>query len=81
MRAAWELSGSPLPRRYKPDDDDFFVEPEWTVDLLLDAEQFDGILLDPACGIGTIVHSCWDYGIRAEGGRRLSTVAAFLVAR
>jgi hypothetical protein len=40
MSAAWELSGTPLPRRYQPGDSDFFIEPAWVVDLLLDAERF-----------------------------------------
>ena len=65
MSAAWELSGSPLPRRYKPGDSDFFIEPKWVVDLLLDAEQFHGLVYDPACGIGTIVDACVGRGFTA----------------
>ena len=40
MSAAWELPGTPLPRRYKRSDSDFFIEPEWVVDLALDNERF-----------------------------------------
>jgi hypothetical protein len=67
MSAAWELSGSPLPRRYKPGDSDFFIEPKWVVDLLLDAELFDGLVYDPACGIGMIVDACAARGFTAYG--------------
>jgi hypothetical protein len=67
MSAAWELSGTPLPRRYQPGDSDFFIEPKWVVNLLLDAEPFTGSVLDPACGTGTIINARWDHGIPAEG--------------
>ena len=33
---------------------DFYVEPEWAVEALLDVEQFLGEVWDPACGEGTI---------------------------
>lgn len=33
---------------------DFYTEPAWAVDLLLDAEKYLGKVWDPACGNGTI---------------------------
>ena len=33
---------------------DWYIEPEWCVELLLKAEVFNGSIYDPACGIGTI---------------------------
>ncbi len=33
---------------------DFYSEPAWAVDLLLDAEKYLGRVWDPACGNGTI---------------------------
>ena len=39
------------------------VEPRWAVDIMLDAVDFDGEVLDPCCGIGTIVSACLDRGI------------------
>ena len=77
MSAAGKLPGTPLPRRYKPGDDDFFIEPAWAVDLLLDAEQFDGILLDRRTALGPLSIAAGTTASERKG-RRLSTVAAFL---
>lgn len=33
---------------------DWYVEPRWLVDALLDVERFDGVCWDPACGGGNI---------------------------
>lgn len=33
---------------------DYYVEPEWIVDALLDVEAFPGVNWDPACGRGNI---------------------------
>ena len=46
---------------------DFYVEPRWLVNVLLDIETFTGTMLDPACGSGTIVSACRDRGMRAIG--------------
>lgn len=39
---------------YERDGLDFYTEPGWCVDLLLDAEKYLGRVWDPACGNGTI---------------------------
>ena len=57
------LKGTP----YKRAKHDFYVEPRWLVDALLDVETFTGTVLDPACGSGTIVSACRDRGIKAIG--------------
>lgn len=67
MSTAGDLSGLPLPRRYKSGDLDFFIEPSWAVDLLLDTEPFPGGVWDPACGSGTIVKACQARGMAAVG--------------
>jgi hypothetical protein len=68
MTTDWALSGiGNRPRVHKPGDPDFFIEPSWVVDLLLDAEQFICHVHDPACGIGTIVQACRKRGILATG--------------
>lgn len=39
---------------FKRDEHDWYVEPRWCVDALLDAEPFPERVYDPACGMGTI---------------------------
>jgi hypothetical protein len=48
-------------------DQDFYVEPRWVVHLLLDVESFEGSVLDPCCGSGTIPSVCLERGISARG--------------
>lgn len=40
---------------YDPVPLDYYVEPEWAVELLFDAVRFTGNILDPCCGRGTIL--------------------------
>ena len=40
---------------YQRDSDDWYVEPDWTVDLLLDALPQIDALHDPCAGRGTVV--------------------------
>lgn len=63
MSTAGELSGAPLPRIYKEGDLDFFIEPRWTVDALLEEENFEDGVWDPACGSGTIPDAMHDTGL------------------
>lgn len=49
---------------YDRADYDWYVEPRWLVDALLDVEQFEGLCWDPACGGGNIPEA-----IIARGGR------------
>lgn len=71
MSTAGEISGKSLyysePRTYKRHSLDFYIEPSWTVDLLLNVEQILGSVWDPACGSGTIVKTCLARGIDAVG--------------
>lgn len=60
----WELSGS---RDTPRDEDDWYIEPPWCVDLLLDAYDFREPIWDPACGVGTIVRCCRERGMKAAG--------------
>lgn len=46
---------------------DFYVEPRWVVRLLLDVESFEGAVVDPCCGTGTIPSVCLERGIPATG--------------
>jgi hypothetical protein len=59
--------GYPRNSSYARVDKDFYVEPRWCVELMLDAETFDGDVLDPCCGIGTIPSVCLARGIFARG--------------
>ena len=53
--------------RHETDGLDWYVEPRWAVDLLLDVERFDGMVWDPACGIGTVVDAVRARGIACRG--------------
>lgn len=53
---------------YKRDPHDFYVEPGWCTELLLDAlPDWEGPIWDPACGSGNVVVSCWNKGLDAFG--------------
>jgi hypothetical protein len=59
--------GYPRQSGYPRIDQDFYVEPRWVVDLLLDVEPFWGSVLDPCCGSGTFPSVCLERGIPARG--------------
>ncbi len=63
MSTAGEISGV----GYERDPLDWYVEPRWTVDILLDAEAFTGRVWDPACGSGTIPKACRSRGLESIG--------------
>lgn len=46
---------------------DWYVEPRWAVDALLNAETFAGLVWDPACGEGTILRCCEARGLQCVG--------------
>lgn len=63
---------------------DFYVEPRWAVEALLEVERFPGQSWDPACGGGTIVqamrargYACGGTDIEPRGGTTVT--ADFLV--
>lgn len=49
---------------FEREENDHYVEQDWTVDLLLDAITFTGSVWDPACGFGTIPKACQRAGIK-----------------
>ena len=53
--------------RFERAEADWYLEPRWTVDLLLDAEPINGVVYDPACGSGNIVRACLERGMLAYG--------------
>ena len=53
---------------YERDADDWYVEPRWCVDALLDREEVGGLVYDPACGGGNILDA-----LRARGVTRVGT--------
>lgn len=59
--------GNPRSSGYERAADDWYCEPPWLVDALLDCEQFVGSVHDPACGGGTIPARCLARGIPATG--------------
>ena len=46
----------------------FYIEPEWCSRRLFEVERFDGVIKDPACGIGRITDAA-----RAAGYRVIAT--------
>ena len=52
---------------YARNANDWYVEPPWFVDMLLDAEVFSGGVWDPCCGLGTIPLVCQARGFDASG--------------
>ncbi len=67
MSTAGEISGGKRyysePRTHRRHDMDFYVEPRWVVDALLDAEEIPGPAWDPACGSGTIPRALRERGV------------------
>lgn len=47
--------------------DEFYIEPTWTSERLLQVEKFEGSIYDPACGAGRIVMAAKDAGYVAYG--------------
>src|SRR6202043_3412451 len=47
--------------------EDWYVEPDWCDDGLFHAEKFEGLVYDPACGMGRIVQAAERAGLRAIG--------------
>jgi hypothetical protein len=52
--------------RYVRHDEDWYVEPEWAVEALLEAERFEGASWDPAAGTGTIPRLMWARGLTCQ---------------
>jgi hypothetical protein len=48
-------------------DQDWYREPRYVTEQLLSAQEFEGEILDPCCGGGTIVSVCRDHGYTAYG--------------
>src|SRR5271166_5277967 len=47
--------------------DGWYQEPLWCSERLFDVEQFDGPILDIACGAGNVLHSAIGAGYEAIG--------------
>lgn len=56
---------------YDREQEDWYVEPSWCVDLLLSAIKFNGSIYDPACGYGTIPKACIAAGYESVSGTDL----------
>ena len=52
---------------YDRESDDWYVEPRWSVDLLLDHVDFSPGAYDPACGLGTIPEALKARGLESAG--------------
>lgn len=53
--------------KYPPEPFDWYVEEGWAVDLLLQAERFEGEIVDPCCGMGMIPSIALRHGLIASG--------------
>jgi hypothetical protein len=60
-------AGYPRRSGYARQANDWYVEPRWCIDQLLDHENFEGEILDPCCGGGTIPSVCLERGLQARG--------------
>ena len=49
------------------DPHDYYVEPSWVSERLFAVEQFDGGVIDPACGSGRIVRAANEAGLWSQG--------------
>jgi hypothetical protein len=67
VRTGTRNSGYPRNSGYERVDKDWYVEPRWCVHQLLDHESFEGEILDPCCGGGTIPSVCLERGLDARG--------------
>lgn len=59
--------GNPRSSGYERSVRDLYVEPEWVVKALLNAERIPDPIWDPACGTGTIPRICQRRGLVAFG--------------
>lgn len=46
---------------------DWYIEPRWAIDSLMDVEKFSGTCWDPSCGSGNIPMAMRDRGIACVG--------------
>jgi hypothetical protein len=60
-------SGYPRRSGYPRQPNDWYCEPRWCVHQLLDHETFEGEIVDPCCGGGTIPSVCRERGLQARG--------------
>lgn len=51
---------------------DWYIEPAWCSERLFEDERFDGEIVDPACGVGTIVGAALRAGHEAVGCDKVS---------
>ncbi|MDE2469414.1 MAG: hypothetical protein KGL35_11875 [Bradyrhizobium sp.] len=59
---------------------DWYIEPRWCVDALLDREAFTGTVIDPCCGAGNIIRACQDRGMHARGADIMDRGSGFETA-
>lgn len=64
---ASRIAGNPRGSGYKRAALDWYVEPQSATRALLNVEQFEGEIYDPACGSGNIIRACRDHGLAAVG--------------
>lgn len=53
--------------QWEREENEHYVEPPWCSERLFEEEKFDGGVLDPCCGFGTIVASARRAGLHAVG--------------
>lgn len=61
------VDSSTTQKRRERNANDWYVEPAWSVEGLLDVQCFSGYTLDPACGRGNIVSTFKARGLRCVG--------------
>ena len=61
------FKNQPKTSEYKRHPRDWYVEPEWVVELLLKTERFAGTVIDPCAGMNTIPKVCLRNGVDCRG--------------
>lgn len=58
---------APVSGKWARDPLDWYVEPSWTSARLFEQERFESFVIDPACGLGTIIENAQRAGLSAHG--------------
>jgi hypothetical protein len=56
---------------------DWYIEPKWIWERLFAVERFDGVIVDPACGLGTVIKAAHAAGFAAIGCDKIQRAPEF----
>lgn len=64
--------------QWEREENEHYMEPPWCSERLFEEEKFDGGVLDPCCGFGTIVTSARGAGLHAVGTDLVERASGFI---